>query len=111
MITDRSMAVHRQHLDARRRGHRIYPGAGRRADSRLGLRPLGERARIHRRADRVGQPRPEETNRLLADLRAGKGTLGRLLTDDSAYRELDALIASTRRVTAAVQTGGAASAG
>jgi len=47
----------------------------------------------------------EETNRLLADLRAGKGTLGLLLTDESAYRELDALIASTRRVTTALEAG------
>ena len=46
-----------------------------------------------------------ETNRLLADLRAGKGTLGRLLTDDSAYREMDALIAAANRVTRAVESG------
>ena len=34
-----------------------------------------------------------------------KGTLGLLLTDESAYRELDALIASTRRVTTALEAG------
>ena len=46
-----------------------------------------------------------ETNRLLADLRAGKGTLGRLLTDDSAYREMEALMQAATRVTAAVERG------
>ncbi len=47
----------------------------------------------------------DETARLLADLRAGKGTLGRLFTDDSAYRELNALMASAARVTDAVDRG------
>ena len=35
-----------------------------------------------------------ETSKLVADLRAGKGTLGKLFTDDGAYREMEALIAS-----------------
>lgn len=47
----------------------------------------------------------DETARLLADLRAGKGTLGRLFTDESAYRELEALMASATRVTDAVGRG------
>ena len=46
-----------------------------------------------------------ETTALLADLRAGKGTLGKLFTDDGAYRELEALMASVTRVTEAVQQG------
>jgi phospholipid/cholesterol/gamma-HCH transport system substrate-binding protein len=47
----------------------------------------------------------DETTRLLADLRAGKGALGRLFTDESAYRELEALMASATRVTSAVERG------
>lgn len=47
----------------------------------------------------------DETTRLLADLRAGKGTVGRLFTDDAAYRELTALMASATRVTEAVDRG------
>ena len=39
-----------------------------------------------------------QTNLLVADLRAGKGTLGRLITDESAYREMEALLASAGRV-------------
>ncbi len=47
----------------------------------------------------------DETTQLLVDLRAGKGTLGRLFTDDAAYREMEALMASAARVTAAVERG------
>lgn len=46
-----------------------------------------------------------ETTKLVADLRAGKGTMGRLFTDDAAYREMEALLASAARVTEAVQNG------
>ncbi|HUU36119.1 MAG TPA: MlaD family protein [Vicinamibacterales bacterium] len=46
-----------------------------------------------------------ETSRLLADLRAGKGTLGKLFTDESAYRDMDALMTSATRVADALQQG------
>ena len=46
-----------------------------------------------------------ETSKLLADLRGGKGTLGRLFTDDAAYREMETLMASASRVTEAVRSG------
>jgi phospholipid/cholesterol/gamma-HCH transport system substrate-binding protein len=46
-----------------------------------------------------------ETAALLADLRAGKGTLGRLVRDDTAYREIEALVATANRVAEAVRTG------
>ncbi|MEP7116291.1 MAG: MlaD family protein [Acidobacteriota bacterium] len=46
-----------------------------------------------------------ETSKLLADIRAGKGTVGRLFTDDAAYRDLQALMTSAARVTDAVQNG------
>lgn len=47
----------------------------------------------------------DETAQLIADLRAGKGTMGRLFTDDGAYREMEALMASATRVADAVQRG------
>lgn len=46
-----------------------------------------------------------ETQRLLADLRTGKGSLGKLLTDDAAYRDLTALVQAATRVTDAVERG------
>ena len=47
----------------------------------------------------------DDTTALIADLRAGKGTIGKLFTDDAAYREMEALMASAGRVTEAVQHG------
>lgn len=47
----------------------------------------------------------DSTARLVADVQAGRGTVGRLFTDDAAYREMEALLASARRVTEAVQRG------
>ncbi len=46
-----------------------------------------------------------ETAQLLADLRNGRGTLGRLFTDDAAYRDMEALMASATRVAEAVNSG------
>jgi phospholipid/cholesterol/gamma-HCH transport system substrate-binding protein len=46
-----------------------------------------------------------DTTKLVADLRAGKGTMGRLLTDDAAYREMEALLGSASRVADAVRSG------
>lgn len=47
----------------------------------------------------------EEATRLLQDVRAGKGTLGRLVTDESVYREFNALLASAEGVVAGVNRG------
>lgn len=46
-----------------------------------------------------------ETSRLIADIRAGKGTLGRLVTDDAAYRDVEALVQAATRVADAVRQG------
>ena len=46
-----------------------------------------------------------ETTKLVSDLRAGKGTIGRLFTDEAAYRDMDALLESATRVADAVRTG------
>ena len=47
----------------------------------------------------------DETTKLIADVRAGKGTMGRLFTDDAAYGDMEALMASATRVAEAVQRG------
>ena len=43
---------------------------------------------------------------LMADLREGNGTLGRLIADDSLYRELEALTFAARRVSHQLEHGG-----
>jgi len=40
----------------------------------------------------------EEATALIQDLRAGKGTLGRLFTDEQLYRELTTLVTSAEAV-------------
>lgn len=47
----------------------------------------------------------EEATRLIQDIRAGKGTVGKLMTDESVYREFNALIASAEGVVAGVNRG------
>jgi phospholipid/cholesterol/gamma-HCH transport system substrate-binding protein len=42
---------------------------------------------------------------LMADLRAGKGTIGKLLTDESLYRQFDSLLAAADRVARNVAAG------
>ncbi|MGH9385686.1 MAG: MlaD family protein [Vicinamibacterales bacterium] len=46
-----------------------------------------------------------EARQLLADLRSGKGTAGKLFTDESLYRELDAFVRSAERVASSVAEG------
>jgi phospholipid/cholesterol/gamma-HCH transport system substrate-binding protein len=47
----------------------------------------------------------EEATRLLQDMRAGKGTVGRLFTDDALYREVMAFIGSAEDVVASLNAG------
>ncbi len=47
----------------------------------------------------------EEATRLLADVRAGKGTIGRLFTDDSLFKDLNSFIDGAEKVTAALNSG------
>jgi phospholipid/cholesterol/gamma-HCH transport system substrate-binding protein len=47
----------------------------------------------------------EETTELLQDIRQGKGTLGKLVTDDSLYRELNAFVESAEAVTRNLNSG------
>ena len=47
----------------------------------------------------------EEATRLLQDIRSGKGTIGKLFTDDAVYREFNALIGAAEGVVAGVNRG------
>jgi phospholipid/cholesterol/gamma-HCH transport system substrate-binding protein len=46
-----------------------------------------------------------EAKRILEDLRAGKGTIGRLFTDDSIFREVESFVKAAERVTTAIADG------
>jgi phospholipid/cholesterol/gamma-HCH transport system substrate-binding protein len=47
----------------------------------------------------------KEAQLLVADLRKGKGTMGKLLTDDALYRDLDSFITASERVATAITNG------
>ena len=47
----------------------------------------------------------EETTALIQEIRAGKGTIGKLFTDDQMYREMNQLVSSAETVTAAINRG------
>jgi phospholipid/cholesterol/gamma-HCH transport system substrate-binding protein len=47
----------------------------------------------------------DQINGLVKDLRAGKGTAGKLMTDEQLYRELNQFIASAGEVTRTIQQG------
>jgi phospholipid/cholesterol/gamma-HCH transport system substrate-binding protein len=46
-----------------------------------------------------------EAKRLLEDVRAGKGTVGRLFTDDAVYREVEAFVSAAERVASSIAKG------
>jgi phospholipid/cholesterol/gamma-HCH transport system substrate-binding protein len=46
-----------------------------------------------------------EAKRLFEDLRAGRGTIGRLFTDDSVYRQIDGFVRAAERVARSVADG------
>jgi phospholipid/cholesterol/gamma-HCH transport system substrate-binding protein len=46
-----------------------------------------------------------EATQLVADVRAGRGAVGRLLTDDEIYRDLDALLETAGRVSHQLERG------
>lgn len=48
----------------------------------------------------------EEITALAKDVRSGKGTVGKLMTDEGAYRELDAFLATAQDITAQINRGG-----
>ncbi|MGH9410764.1 MAG: MlaD family protein, partial [Vicinamibacterales bacterium] len=46
-----------------------------------------------------------QANALLGDIRAGRGTVGKLFTDDELYREFNAFVASANELTGAINHG------
>ena len=46
-----------------------------------------------------------EARVMVEDLRKGKGTMGKLLTDDALYKDLDAFLSASERVTTAIASG------
>ena len=48
----------------------------------------------------------EELTGILQDLRGGRGTVGRLFTDDTLYHEMNALVASAESVVQSINRGG-----
>jgi phospholipid/cholesterol/gamma-HCH transport system substrate-binding protein len=46
-----------------------------------------------------------EARQLVSDLRAGRGTMGKLFTDDSVYREMNALVSAAAGVVESVRRG------
>jgi phospholipid/cholesterol/gamma-HCH transport system substrate-binding protein len=46
-----------------------------------------------------------QTDHLISDLRAGRGTVGRLITDDALYKDVDHFIASATRVSQEIEAG------
>ena len=47
----------------------------------------------------------EEATALLQDIRAGKGTVGKLMTDDALYREFNALLGAAEGLVAGINQG------
>jgi phospholipid/cholesterol/gamma-HCH transport system substrate-binding protein len=70
-----------------------------------GYIPTGrEAASINDVAAEAADGITEATN-LLKDIRSGRGTIGKLFTDESLYRDLNALVASAERVASNVEQG------
>lgn len=46
-----------------------------------------------------------QMDKLLADIRGGRGTIGKLVTDDALYQELNAFVASAASVTKSLEAG------
>ena len=47
----------------------------------------------------------EKVNKLLDQIQSGQGTVGKLMTDDAVYRELEAFIASANSLTTSINAG------
>ena len=47
----------------------------------------------------------DEAKRLIQDIRAGQGTVGKLFTDDAVYREIERFVNAAERVTTAIANG------
>ena len=47
----------------------------------------------------------DEAKRLIQDIRAGRGTVGKLFTDEAVYRDIDRFVSAAERVTSAIASG------
>ena len=111
LITDATRGVDRVAEPARRRRGRRQPVGTGRAAARTGARcsrdgRTGSWATWPTRATKG----LAQATGLLADMRAGKGTVGRLFTDDQFYRDVNAFVASAEDVVASLNRARARSA-
>ena len=99
-ITDRVARVDRVAEPARRAGHRRSARRPGHAAQGRRLHPAGRRrAQIADVAEEATQDRSSRRRRILKDIRAGKGTVGKLFTDDQLYKELNAFVGVGEGVT------------
>ncbi|MGE0813947.1 MAG: MlaD family protein [Vicinamibacterales bacterium] len=105
LITDRSVAVIGAISMLGEGAVDITPGPGGTPVPDWGYVPAGPEAATFAALSSTASESLSEAARLVADLRAGKGTLGKLVTDDGAYQDLQALMQSATRVADAVRTG------
>ena len=78
----------------------ITPSTQRHADSGVGLRAAGTRRGQLCRHHRSGAARASTTHQAAStDIRAGRGTVGKLMTDEQLYAELNRFVATAGDVT------------
>ena len=86
-ITTESRALDRLAQPARRAGHRHHPVDRRARRSRMAtFRPAGRAAGQLSDVAESATQSLEQINEMLKDIRAGKGTVGKLFTDDALVR-------------------------
>ena len=83
----------------------ISPSATGHAAQGRRLHPARTRAGADCRRRRERERGLDQVTGLLKDIRAGKGTVGKLFTDEQLYREIDAFVASAQVVTGICQRG------
>ncbi|MEZ5290268.1 MAG: MlaD family protein [Vicinamibacterales bacterium] len=105
LITDRSVAVIGAISMLGEGAVDITPGPGGTPIPDWGYVPTGPEATSFTELSNTAGDSLEAATRLVADLRAGKGTLGKLVADDGAYNDLQALMQSATRVADAVRLG------
>ena len=105
LITDRSVAIIGAISLLGEGAIDISPASSGTSIPEWGYVPSGEAPNSIAALSAAANAGMSETSRLLADIRAGKGTIGKLFTDDAVYRETEALVRAATRVTTAVENG------
>ena len=94
----RPIARHARSLSLLGEGVRRHHAVGERhAAAGLGLHPSQQDAGAARRRRRRRDEGLEQATALIQDIRAGKGTVGKLFTDDALYREMNTVLDVGRR--------------